>query len=113
MSLEETLLGPLLDLGGIGILAGFLMWIHIQNTKRLDAMQDKHDQLLADWRNERIDTIESLIDKITALDSRFDSMHEKLDGVLDRISIGLKEMREHYQEARIEKLTEEAKKSKD
>ena len=113
MSLEETLLGPLLDLGGIGILAGFLMWIHIQNTKRLDAMQDKHDKLLADWRNERIDTIESLIDKTTALDSRFDSMHEKLDGVLDRISIGLKEMREHYQEARIEKLTEEAKKSKD
>ena len=60
MSLEETLLGPLLDLGGIGILAGFLMWIHIQNTKRLDAMQDKHDQLLADWRNERVDTIESV-----------------------------------------------------
>tara|TARA_R100000963_G_C4603345_1_gene76278 strand:- start:106 stop:447 length:342 start_codon:yes stop_codon:yes gene_type:complete len=113
VSLEETLLGPLLDLGGIGILAGFLMWIHIQNTKRLDAMQDKHDKLLADWRDERIDTIESLIDKITALDPKFDSMYEKLDGVLDRISTGLREMREHYQEARIEKLTEEAKKSKD
>ncbi len=113
MSLEETLLGPLLDLGGIGILAGFLMWIHIQNTKRLDAMQDKHDQLLADWRNERVDTIESLIHKTNALDSKFDPMYEKLDAALSRISIGLKEMREHYQEARIEKITEEAKKSKD
>jgi len=95
--MPETFINTLLDLGGIGILAGFLMWIHVQNTRRLDAMQDKHDKLLGDWRDERIDTVEKLIDQITAMDSKFDT----LNGVLET---GLKEMRDHYQEARLKEL---------
>ena len=107
MILEDALLTTLLDLGGIGILAGFLMWIHVQNTRRLDAMQDKHDKLLGDWRDERIETVERLIDQVTAVDGRFEGINVKLEEALSRIDTGLKEMRDHYQEARLKELTDQ------
>jgi len=102
--MPETFINTLLDLGGIGILAGFLMWIHVQNTRRLDAMQDKHDKLLGDWRDERIDTVEKLIDQVTAVVGKFDSIEDKLSEVTVRIDTGLNEMRNHYQEQRIKEI---------
>ena len=102
--MPETFINTLLDLGGIGILAGFLMWIHVQNTRRLDAMQDKHDKLLGDWRDERIETTEKLIDQVTAVDGKFDGIEDKISEVMVRIDTGLNEMRNHYQEQRIKEL---------
>ena len=107
MFLEDALLTTLLDLGGIGILAGFLMWVHVQNTRRLDAMQDKHDKLLGDWRDERIETVEKLVHQLTATDGKIEGLDNKLEEALSRIDTGLKEMRDHYQEARLKELTDQ------
>ena len=67
-------------------------------------MQDKHDKLLGDWRDERIDTVEKLIDQVTAVVGKFDSIEDKLSEVTVRIDTGLNEMRNHYQEQRIKEI---------
>lgn len=103
MGIEETVLTTLLDLGGIGILAGFLMWIHVQNTRRLDAMQSKHDKLLSDWKQERVSVVERLIDETHTVNINLSEVKNVLDSTIEKLDTGLTEMRRHYTEQDVEK----------
>ena len=94
----DELYGSLIGAGGAGALSAFLMWIHVQNTRRRDAMQDKHDQLLADWKMERVETIEELIDQIKTINGNLADAKKLLDGALEKLDVGLAEMRRHYTE---------------
>ena len=73
-------------------------------------MQDKHDQLLSDWKTERVETIESLIDETKTVNVNLIDAKKLLDAALDKIDTGLAEMRKHYTEqdvrARIKKSSD-------
>ena len=94
----DELYGSLIGAGGAGALSAFLMWIHVQNTRRLDLMQSKHDQLLSDWKTERVSVMGKLIEETNAINVNLVEAKKTLDGALEKIDTGLTEMRRHYTE---------------
>ena len=106
MPLEE-LYSTLVSAGGMGILSGVLLWIYSNTSKRLDLQQDKHDKLLSEWKNERVETTEALIDEVAVLAGKVEKLVDKVDGVSNGIGEGLREMREHYADQRVREARDE------
>jgi hypothetical protein len=104
MPLEE-LYSTLVSAGGMGILSGVLLWIYVNTSRRLDAQQDAHMTLLAEWKSERVETVESLIDETAVLAGKIEKLIEKVDNVSNGIGEGLREMREHYADQRVREAT--------
>ena len=104
MPLEE-LYSTLVSAGGMGILSGVLLWIYVNTSRRLDAQQDAHMTLLAEWKSERVETVESLIDEVAVLAGKVEKLVEKVDNVSNGIGEGLREMREHYADQRVREAT--------
>ena len=44
----ETITSSLLDFGALGLFAGFLIWQHTKNTKRLDETVESFQQTVRD-----------------------------------------------------------------
>jgi len=106
MPLEE-LYSTLVSAGGMGILSGVLLWIYVNTSRRLDAQQDAHMTLLAEWKSERVETVESLIDETAVLAGKIEKLIDKVDGVSNGIGEGLREMREHYADQRVREARDE------
>jgi uncharacterized protein YlxW (UPF0749 family) len=96
----EDLYSTLVSAGGMGILSAVLLWIYSNTSKRLDIQQDKHDHLLAEWKAERVETIESLIDEVAVLAGKVEGLATKIERMDGHVNEGLKEVREHYAVAR-------------
>ena len=96
----EDLYSTLVSAGGMGILSGVLLWIYVTQSKRLDAQQDAHLTLLGDWKAERVETIEALKDETVMLAGRVESLASKIERMDGHVQEGLREVRDHYAEAR-------------
>ena len=69
--MTDDLLAQLVDAGGIGLLAGFLIWQHIGMQKRLDGL---------------VASFQEQVDKINvSYDERIEKMRERYDVVIDSI----------------------------
>ena len=69
--MTDDLLAQLIDAGGIGLLAGFLIWQHIGMQKRLDAL---------------VLSFQEQVDKMNAsYDDRIEKMRERYDVVIESI----------------------------
>tara|TARA_R100000353_G_scaffold28972_2_gene24140 strand:+ start:8070 stop:8405 length:336 start_codon:yes stop_codon:yes gene_type:complete len=73
----DDLLAQLVDAGGIGLLAGFLIWQHIGMQKRLDGL---------------VASFQEQVDKINEnYDERIERMRERYDDVITAIRAECKE----------------------
>ena len=69
--MTDDLLAQLVDAGGIGLLAGFLIWQHIGMQKRLDAL---------------VLSFQEQVDKMNdSYDDRIEKMRERYDVVIESI----------------------------
>lgn len=77
MRVTDDLIAQLVDAGGIGLLAGFLIWQHIGMQKRLDAL---------------VSSFQEQVDKINvSYDDRIEKMRERYDVVIQNIRSECKE----------------------
>jgi phage host-nuclease inhibitor protein Gam len=68
---DSQLVSALLDFGGIGLLAGFLIWQHVGMQRRLDAL---------------VASFQEQIEKVNAnYDDRIEKMRERYDAVIEGI----------------------------
>ena len=75
--MTDDLLAQLVDAGGIGLLAGFLIWQHIGMQKRLDGL---------------VASFQEQVDKINEnYDERIERMRERYDDVITAIRAECKE----------------------
>lgn len=75
--MTDDLIAQLVDAGGIGLLAGFLIWQHIGMQKRLDAL---------------VSSFQEQVDKINvSYDDRIEKMRERYDVVIQNIRSECKE----------------------
>ena len=75
--MTDDLLAQLVDAGGIGFLAGFLIWQHIGMQKRLDGL---------------VASFQEQVDKINvSYDERIEKMRGRYDVVIESIRAGCKE----------------------
>ncbi len=75
--MTDDLIAQLVDAGGIGLLAGFLIWQHIGMQKRLDAL---------------VSSFQEQADKINvSYDDRIEKMRERYDVVIQNIRSECKE----------------------
>ena len=75
--MTDDLIAQLVDAGGIGLLAGFLIWQHIGMQKRLDGL---------------VASFQEQVDKINvSYDDRIEKMRERYDVVIGNIRAECKE----------------------
>lgn len=75
--MTDDLLAQLVDAGGIGLLAGFLIWQHIGMQKRLDAL---------------VASFQEQVDKMNvSYDDRIELMRERYDKVIESIRTDCRE----------------------
>ena len=75
--MTDELIAQLVDAGGIGLLAGFLIWQHIGMQKRLDGL---------------VASFQEQVDKINvSYDDRIEKMRERYDVVIGNIRAECKE----------------------
>tara|TARA_R110000824_G_scaffold8808_4_gene40047 strand:+ start:8534 stop:8869 length:336 start_codon:yes stop_codon:yes gene_type:complete len=75
--MTDDLIAQLVDAGGIGLLAGFLIWQHIGMQKRLDGL---------------VASFQEQVDKINvSYDDRIEKMRERYDVVIGSIRAECKE----------------------
>ena len=75
--MTDELIAQLVDAGGIGLLAGFLIWQHIGMQKRLDGL---------------VASFQEQVDKINvSYDDRIEKMRERYDVVISGIRAECKE----------------------
>ena len=75
--MTDDLLAQLVDAGGIGLLAGFLIWQHIGMQKRLDGLVASFQEQVAKIN--------------TSYDERIELMRSRYDAVIESIRTDCKE----------------------
>jgi DNA anti-recombination protein RmuC len=131
---EEALLNTLTDYGALGLFAGFLIYLYLGMQKRMDSLVEKFQDQLDKINTNYDDRIEKMRERyevvITGLRTEASDVqkdlialrertHEevveqindnarKLNTALEKLDLGLGEMRKHYEESRLREIARKA-----
>jgi hypothetical protein len=75
----DALLNTLFDYGALGLFAGFLVWMHVQSTKRMGDMQERYDSLLRESLDSKKSGHADLSDSLRALEVKVDAQTVKIE----------------------------------
>lgn len=71
--MEQSIFQVLIDYGSLGIMCGFLFWLHIQNQKRNDLLSDRFQEQLEKMRLASKEDEEKIRDRFAVVVEKYDT----------------------------------------
>ena len=74
--MEESLFKALLDYGSLGLMCGFLLWLHVQNQKRNDSLSARFQEQLEKIRTSAKEDEDRVRDRFMSVIEKYDTEKE-------------------------------------
>jgi len=74
--MEESLFKALLDYGSLGLMCGFLLWLHVQNQKRNDSLSTRFQEQLEKIRTSAKEDEDRVRDRFMSVIEKYDTEKE-------------------------------------
>jgi len=118
--MEADFIKQLIELGSLGIFAGFLVWQHNTLQKRLDKLTDTFRAEVRELEDRHEAAEQTIRDRFDATMARYEGQRERvfsevvstlsdhdkqLGEVTTLLETGLAEMRQHYAEQRLKEIS--------